>query len=62
MKKIMIDEMERLEKETLIKGVIYYGGYNKIFYTKNMKAEFARLKIKFLKKKLRNKWGKINRS
>lgn len=54
---LMKREMAILEKETAIRGVISYSGYEKIFYTKNMVAEFARLKLKFLKKKAK---GKLN--
>lgn len=53
-------EMAALEKETAIKGVISYGGYEKIFYTKNMMAEFSRLRLKFIKKKVKNKLDQLS--
>lgn len=54
-------EMARLEKETAIKGVIAYSGYEKLFYTKNMTAEFTRLKLKFWKKKAKGKLNQLSR-
>lgn len=52
---ILKRELKRLENETTIKEVLIHSSYSNIYYIKNMKTEFAKLKFKFIKKKTKNR-------
>lgn len=54
MRKVLCEELNVLQKETGLSEIIKPEAVNKIFYTKNMRFMFLKLKIKFYKKKIIN--------